>query len=147
MAFRLQIATPERLLVRADAEEAQIPGRCGYLGILPEHAPLISELKPGEISYRQGGRTERLAVSWGFVEVLPQRVTVLAQTAEKAEEIDVPRAEAARHRAQERLRHADPDTDINRARGSLERALARIQVAGKSGAVNPSTKIPFDRAL
>ncbi len=129
--FRLEIATPNRLLVRADAEEAQIPGRNGYLGILPEHAPLVSELKAGELSYREGGRTSRLAVSWGFVEVLPDRVTVLAETAEKPEEIDVTRAEQARQRAEQRLKSPDPDTDINRSMVALERALVRLQVAGK----------------
>ncbi len=117
--------------MRTDAEEAQIPGRGGYMGILPQHAPLISELKVGEVSYRQGGRTERLAVSWGYVEVLPDRVTVLVETAEKPEEIDVPRAEEARRRAEQRIQHPDPDTDINRAMVSLERALVRLQVAGK----------------
>ena len=129
--FRLEITTPERLLVRADAAEAQIPGRNGYLGILPEHAPLISELRAGQITYREGSRIERLAVSWGFVEVLSNRVTVLAETAEKAEEIDAPRAEKARQRAEQLLHHPDPDTDIQRAVVALERSLARLQVAGK----------------
>ena len=132
--FRLEITTPERLLVRADAAEAQIPGRNGYLGILPEHAPLISELRAGQITYREGSRVERLAVSWGFVEVLSNRVTVLAETAEKAEEIDVPRAEKARQRAEQRLGHPDPETDIKRVIVALERALARLQVAGKKSA-------------
>lgn len=131
MTFRLEIATPDRLLVRTDAEEAQIPGRAGYMGILPQHAPLISELKMGELSYRQGGRTERLAVSWGYVEVLPDRVTVLVEAAEKPEEIDVPRAEEARRRAEQRIQRPDPDTDLNRAMVALERALVRLQVAGK----------------
>ena len=129
--FRLEITTPERLLVSADVEEAQIPGRNGYLGILPQHSPLISALQPGEISYLRGGQTERLAVSWGYVEVLPNRVTVLAETAEKALEIDVPRAEAARKRADDMIRSPNPDTDVARATVSLQRAIARLQVAAK----------------
>jgi len=129
--FRLEITTPERLLVRAEAQEAQIPGRNGYLGILPEHAPLISELRPGRLSYREAGRAHSLAVGWGFVEVLPDRVRVLAETAEKAEEIDVGRAERARQRAEQRLGHPDPDTDLKRAMAALERSMARLQAAGK----------------
>ena len=129
--IRLEITTPDRLLVSADVEEVQIPGQNGYLGVLPLHAPLISALQPGEISYRSDGHKERLAVSWGYVEVLPQRVTVLAEAAEKADEIDVPRAEAARKRAEDLIRKPNPDTDINRATVSLQRAIARLQVAGK----------------
>ncbi len=130
-SFKLEITTPERLLVSADVEEAQIPGKEGYLGILPQHAPLISALKPGELSYRHGGSLERMAVSWGFVEVLPERVSVLAETAEKANEIDVSRAEASRKRAEERLRKPSPEMDMVRASAALQRALARLQVAGK----------------
>ncbi len=130
--FRLEIATPERMVVREDVEEAQIPAKNGYLGVLPGHAPLLAQLKPGEISYRRAGRTRRLAITAGFVEVLPDQTKVLVESAEKAEEIDVSRAQSARQRAEERLRHAGPDTDIERARVALERALVRLQVAGKA---------------
>ena len=129
--FLLRIVTPDRQIVREDVEEAQIPGKEGYMGILPSHAPLISELKVGEISYRRGREVRHLAVTWGFVEVLPEQVTVLAETAERAEEIDVARAQAAKDRAERLLKHPDPDTDISRATVALERALIRLQVASK----------------
>src|SRR5512136_1071805 len=104
--FQLEIVTPEKMVVNAVAEEIQIPGKGGYLGILPGHAPLITELAVGEIAYRTGTQTRRLAVAWGFAEILPEKVTILAETAEKAEEIDVPRAQAAKQRAEEELRKA-----------------------------------------
>lgn len=133
--MKLEITTPERLLVSTDIESAQIPGKNGYLGILPHHAPLISELRPGTIEYvpvgRAADRPEKLAVSWGYVEVLPERVSVLAETAEKAEEIDLARAEAAKKRAEERIRAGSKDVDLERCMMSLERALARIQSARK----------------
>lgn len=129
--FLLRIVTPDREVVRDDAEEAQIPGREGYLGVLPGHAPLISELKIGEITYRKGGKLQRLAVSWGFLEVLPEQVTVLAETAERAEEINVDRARAAKERAEQRLKSPDPECDLKRANVALERALIRLQVASR----------------
>lgn len=110
----------------------QLPGRNGYLGILPGHAPLITELGIGEISYRQNGRSCYLAVAWGFAEVLPDRVRVLAETAERAEEIDVRRAEEARKRAEQRLRSDDPKIDCMRALFALTRAATRLEVAIES---------------
>ena len=130
--FEFEIVTPEKLVVRDVAEEMQIPGKNGYLGILPGHAPLITELAVGEISYRNQGYTHRLAVAWGFAEVLPSKVTVLAETAERADEINVRRAEEAKQRAEKRLKSADPNTDFDRAEQALQRADARLQVAGKS---------------
>jgi F-type H+-transporting ATPase subunit epsilon len=130
--FEFEIVTPEKLVVRDVAEEMQIPGKNGYLGILPGHAPLITELAVGEISYRNQGYTHRLAVAWGFAEVLPDKVTVLADRAERADEINVRRAEEAKQRAEERLKSADPNTDFDRAEQALQRADARLQVAGKS---------------
>ena len=138
--FELQIVTPERLIVREEAHEAQVPAKNGYLGILPGHAPLLSELMVGEVSYRRGATWAYLAVARGFVEVLPTRVIVLAETAERAEEINVERATAAHQRAQERLARAsqDPSIDINRAQVALQRALIRLQVARKgAGAEAP----------
>jgi F-type H+-transporting ATPase subunit epsilon len=114
-----------------DVGEAQVPGKEGYLGILPGHAPLISELKVGELSYRRGREASHLAVSGGFVEVLPDQVTILAETAERSDEIDVARAQAAKDRAEKRLRSPDPELDLNRASIALERALIRLQVAAK----------------
>ena len=131
--FQFEIVTPEKLVVRDQAEEMQIPGKNGYLGILPGHAPLITELGVGEISYRSQGYTHRLAVAWGFAEVLPDKVTVLAETAERAEEIDVKRAEDAKQRAEQHLKSGDPNTDYPRAEVALQRAESRLQVASKSG--------------
>jgi F-type H+-transporting ATPase subunit epsilon len=130
--FQFEIVTPEKLVARDVAEEMQIPGKNGYLGILPGHAPLITELGVGEISYKSSGYTHRLAVAWGFAEVLPDKVTILAETCERGEEIDVKRAEDAKRRAEERLKSGNPDTDFNRAEIALERAETRLQVAGKA---------------
>jgi len=127
----LRVVTPSRQVVREDVEEVQAPGKEGYLGILPGHAPLISELKPGEFTYRQGREVHRLAVSGGILEVLPEQVTVLAESAETPADIDVARAQAARERAEKRLRSADADTDNQRAIVALERALIRLQVASR----------------
>lgn len=131
--FEFEIVTPEKLVVRDVAEEMQIPGKNGYLGILPGHAPLITELAVGEITYRNQGYTHRLAVAWGFAEVLPDKVTVLAETAERADEIDIKRAADAKQRAEQRLLSADPNTDFDRAERALQRADSRLQVANKSG--------------
>src|SRR3954470_215064 len=118
--FQLEIVTPERLLVSDAAEEMQIPGKNGYLGILPQHAPLITELGVGEITYRKGTQTQHLAVAWGFAEVLPDKVTILAEVAEKAEEIDVERARRAKERAEEQLKKTAQDVDHTRAEIDLE---------------------------
>lgn len=130
--FRLEITTAERRVLRADVEEAQIPARNGYIGVLAGHAPLLSEMEAGQVSYRGGGQTKHIAVSAGFVEVLPGQTRVLAETAEPAEEIDVARAQAARDRAEQRLRHPSPDIDLDRARTALARSLARLQAASKA---------------
>jgi F-type H+-transporting ATPase subunit epsilon len=128
--IQLEIVTPERLVIKDAAEDVQIPGKTGYLGILPGHAPLITEIAVGEISYHTGGQLRRLAVAWGFAEVLPDKVTILAETAERPEEIDVNRAQAARQRAEEELRKAGPSGDAD-AQAALQRAKARLEVAGK----------------
>ncbi|HEY6308579.1 MAG TPA: F0F1 ATP synthase subunit epsilon [Candidatus Angelobacter sp.] len=130
--IQLEIVTPERLVVQDAVEDVTIPGKGGYLGILPGHAPLISELGVGQIAYRSAGSIKRLAVAWGFAEVLPEKVTILAETAEKAEEIDVSRAQSAKQRAEEELRKAGP-TGNAEAQAALERATTRLEVAGKSG--------------
>ena len=127
--FQLEIVTPEKVVVRDTAEEMQIPGKSGYLGILPGHAPLISELAVGEITYRRGGDLHRLAVAWGFVEVLPDKVTILAETAEKASDIDVQRAEAAKRKAEQALASGNPDLDYRATENALKRAEARLDVA------------------
>jgi F-type H+-transporting ATPase subunit epsilon len=129
--FQLEIVTPDRLVVKDSAQEIQIPGREGYLGILAGHAPLITELAVGEITYQSDGYTERLAVAWGFAEVLPDKVTILAETAERAEEIDVVRAAEARDRALAKLQSGSPDVDFPRALNALQRAEVRLKVAGE----------------
>jgi F-type H+-transporting ATPase subunit epsilon len=121
------------MVVKDSAEEMQIPGKNGYLGILPGHAPLFTELSAGELSYRQGGETFRFAVAWGFAEVLPDRVTILAETAERAGEIDVGRAEADKNRAQQSLANGKTEQDFVRAEGQLRRAEARLEVARGKG--------------
>ena len=128
---QLEIVTPERLVVQEAVEEIQIPGATGYLGVLPGHAPLITELAVGEISYRAGGQTKRLAVAWGFAEVLPDKVAILAEAAEKAEEIDVARAQADKNKAEEELRAAGPEGNKD-AQAALDRANTRLEVAGKN---------------
>ena len=128
--IQLEIVTPERLVVNEAAEYIEIPGKTGYLGVLPGHAPLISELAAGELSYRTGNQTKRVAVAWGFAEVLQTKVTVLAETAEKAEEIDTARAEAAKRKAEAELQKAGPEGNAE-AEAALQRATARLDVAGK----------------
>jgi F-type H+-transporting ATPase subunit epsilon len=130
-SFQLEIVTPEKMVVRDVAEEAQIPGKNGYLGILPGHAPLITELAIGEITYRSGGLARRLAVAWGFAEILPDKVTILAETAERPEEIDITRARQAKQRAEEQLKSGKTEEDFTRAEASLQRAETRLQVAEK----------------
>lgn len=131
--FETEIVTPDRLVAHDQAEEMQIPGKNGYIGILPGHAPLITELAVGEITYRLNGVTEYLACAWGFAEVLPRKVTILAETAERAEEIDIERARKALQRAEERLRSGDPNLDYERALNALRRAQVRLQVAERVG--------------
>jgi F-type H+-transporting ATPase subunit epsilon len=128
--FELEIATPERLLIRAEVREAQVPAANGYLGILPEHSPLLAELGSGELSYAMpNGMRKCLAVDGGWVEVMPGRVRVLATHAEKADEIDTARAEAALARASERLAHPIEDLDVARALNAMKRAQARLAAA------------------
>src|SRR5271155_3305433 len=129
--FQLEIVTPEKMVVRDVAEEMQIPGKDGYLGILPGHAPLITELAVGEITYRRENQTHRLSVAWGFAEVLPDKVTILAETAERAEEIDVTRAQAAKERAEADLAKSATEEDFQRVTADLQRAETRLEVAQK----------------
>src|ERR1700693_2505348 len=106
--FQLEIVTPTKLLVKEAAEEAQIPGLGGYLGILPGHAPLITELAVGAITYKSGGAEHTLSVAWGFAEVLPDKLTILAEAAERPQEIDTGRAQKAKERDEERRKRNDP---------------------------------------
>ena len=133
----LQIVTPDRLVVQERVDEVQVPGSEGYFGVLPGHTPMLASLAVGELWYRQGQEKTYVAITSGFAEVLPDRVTILAKLAERAEDIDVERAEAARHRAEERLAQKS-DIDFERARAALARAQTRLQVASRAG-VSPRT--------
>ncbi len=128
----LEIVTPDRSLVTEQVDEVELPGAQGYFGVLPGHTPLLSTLNVGELWYRVGDTRHYLAIAFGFVEVLPERVTVLAQIAEKAEEIDVARAEAAKRRAEERVARPVVDMDFERARIALMKSLIRLQVASRA---------------
>src|SRR5580698_11067753 len=131
--FKLEIVTPEKKVVDTTAEEIQIPGKNGYLGVLPGHAPLITELAVGEITFRESSGSnsneQRLAVAWGFAEVLPNKVTILAETAERPSEIDVERARKAKARAEQMLSSGDTTVDVDRALDALHRADTRLDVA------------------
>lgn len=130
--IRLNIVTPDHLVAHGEVTSVTIPGKDGCLGILPGHAPLLTELAPGEIDYTSAGATHTLCVSSGFAEVLGDRVIVLVLSAERAEEINVERAEKARTRAEERLkRFDDPQVDMERAREALSRAMVRLETAHK----------------
>jgi F-type H+-transporting ATPase subunit epsilon len=133
--FKLEIVTPEKKVVDTTAEEIQIPGKNGYLGVLPGHAPLITELAVGEIKYCENSGSSsnelRLAVAWGFAEVLPNKVTILAESAERPSEIDVARARKAKDRAEQLLTSGDTSVDVDRALDALHRAETRLDVAAK----------------
>ncbi len=136
-SLQLEVVTPERQVIHeAAVSEVQLPGLVGALGILPGHAPLMTELGLGELSYYQGKDIHYAVIVHGFAEVLPDRVIVLAERAERAEEIDLNRARAARERAEKRLGKPDAaDVDWAHATFALQRALIRMQVAAKGGAI------------
>jgi F-type H+-transporting ATPase subunit epsilon len=128
----LQVVSADRSLVNEQVDEIGVPGAEGYFGVLPGHTPLLSTLQVGTLWYRQGQETHYLAIAFGFAEVQPDRVTILAQIAEKPDEIDVARAEAAKRRAEERLASPVQDMDFERARISLLKSLVRLQVASRA---------------
>jgi F-type H+-transporting ATPase subunit epsilon len=128
----LEIVTPDRSIAHEQVDEVEIPGADGYFGVLPGHTPLLASLSVGQLWYRQKGETSYLSIAFGFAEVLPDRVTILAQIAERAEEIDVARAEAERQRAEQQLTRRAADADFELARLSMLKALVRLQVASKA---------------
>ena len=128
----LEIVTPDRSVAHGEVDEVVVPGSEGSFGVLPGHTPMLATLTVGEIEYRRGNETSYAAVSFGFAEVLPDRVTILAQIAEVGDEIDVTRAEAAVKRARERLARPAVELDYERARLSLLKSLVRLQVAERS---------------
>ncbi|HVC00341.1 MAG TPA: F0F1 ATP synthase subunit epsilon [Candidatus Dormibacteraeota bacterium] len=133
-SIALEVVTPDRRVVQETVDEVQVPGSQGYIGALPGHAPLMTELGIGMLSYRKGASWSYLTAIGGFAEVLADRVIVLAEEAERAEEIDVERAREAMARAQGRLaKMQEPEIDWERAQTALQRALVRVQVAAKTG--------------
>src|SRR5438477_10600425 len=130
--IQLQIVSADRSLVKEEVDEVEIPGSDGYFGVLPGHTPLLAVLGMGELWYRLGQEKHYLSIAFGFAEVQPDRVTILAQIAEKADEIDVARAEAAKRRAEERLAKSTVDMDFERARIAMMKALIRLQVATRA---------------
>src|SRR5262245_23279575 len=127
----LQIVTPERMLVQEQVDEVEIPGSKGYFGVLPGHTPVLASLAVGEMWYRKGHEKLYLSIAFGFAEVLPDRVTILARLAERGEDINAGRAEAARKRAEQRLAQPRTDVDYERARVALMKSLTRLQVAAR----------------
>jgi F-type H+-transporting ATPase subunit epsilon len=129
----VEVVTPTRMVVKDEVEEVIAPGAEGYFGVLGGHLPLMSTLKSGELAYRKNGTWRYLAVSWGYAEVRPQTVIILAESAEKAEEIDIARAQRARDRAMERIaRWGDESINVLRAQAALTRALTRLEVAQRA---------------
>jgi F-type H+-transporting ATPase subunit epsilon len=129
--LRLHIVSAERSLVDEQVDEVEIPGSEGYLGVLPGHTPLLTMLQVGQLWYRQGSEKRYLLIAFGFAEIQPDRVTILAEIAERADEIDIARAEAAKKRAEERLARPVADMDFERARIALLKSLVRLQVASR----------------
>jgi F-type H+-transporting ATPase subunit epsilon len=129
----VEIVTPTRVLLREQVDELNLPGELGYLGILPGHTAFLTTLGQGELMYRQGDQRHYLSIFWGYMEVNNDKVTILAEVAEPAAEIDRPRVEAARERAEQRLRRFDDETiDRERARAALERAMVRLGILSKA---------------
>ncbi len=125
----LEIVTPQRLLLSEEVSEVIAPGVLGYFGVLPGHIPFVSNLTIGELTYRRGTEERHLAIIWGYAEVLPDRVVILAEQAQRPEEIDVARAAAARDRALARLRKPESEIDLAEEEASLRRAMVRLQVS------------------
>ena len=128
----LEIVTPDHAVVSEQIDEVQVPGAEGAFGVLPGHTPLLATLQVGELWYRRGRDVSHVAISYGFAEVLPDRVTVLAEVAEPAEEIDVPRAEAAQARARNRLDQPGPDMDVERTHKAMRKSLVRLLVSRRT---------------
>ena len=130
----LQLVTPYKKVLSQEVDEVTAPGSMGELGVLPGHTPLLTTLKIGELSYRDGNETFHVAVNWGYLEIEEEKVNVLVETAEPADEIDLARAKAALGRAEEALKSLSADDKQYKImEAALERALIRIQVAGRKG--------------
>lgn len=129
--LQLDVVTPEGTVVSDQAEIVVAPGYLGEFGVLFNHIPFLAQLQPGELRYRRGSKVEYVAVSGGYAEVLPTKVTVLATAAERAQDIDVERARAAKARAEGRLKERQEEIDFARAEAALRRAAARLRVVEK----------------
>jgi F-type H+-transporting ATPase subunit epsilon len=127
--LRLEFVTPERAIAKDDVDEVQLPGVDGFFGVLPGHAPLLAALRPGEMWFRKGSQKEYAFIGGGFAEVVGDRVSILAPVAERAEDIDLARADAAKRRAEELLAAPKSDMDFERARIAMLRAISRLDVA------------------
>ena len=126
--LKLDVAVPERQMLSEEVDEVQVPGADGYLGILPDHAPLMTQLGSGVLSYKAAGKTRYMALTGGVMEVLPDHVRVLADTAEWADEVDIKKAEQARRRANDMLQsHKILKIDAERATRAIRRAEARLE--------------------
>jgi F-type H+-transporting ATPase subunit epsilon len=129
-SFKLEIVTPEKMLVNDEATEMQVPGTSGYIGVLPGHAPLITELSAGRVAYRRvNGEVKHLAVGWGFAEVLPEKVTILAELAERAEDLSLGDLRKQRDQAQHKLQAAANEPDTGKLKSDYEWAQARVEAA------------------
>ncbi len=131
-SLHLEVVTPERRLLDETVDEVVLPGSQGYLGVLPGHAPLLTSLAIGVLEYRKGNQKHYLAIAWGFAEVLPERVIVLANIAERPEDIDLPRAEAKKTEIEEKIRRAQAEIDLDMLTASLHKSVTRIQVARRA---------------
>jgi len=127
--LQLDVVTPEKKIISEAVDEVILPGREGYLGVLPGHTPLLTSLTVGEVRYRQGTEVHYLALAWGFAEILPEKVTILAEIAEDEDEIDIARAEAKKLEIERELKAPGPGFDFAKAQASLQKAVVRIEVA------------------
>jgi F-type H+-transporting ATPase subunit epsilon len=130
--LQIDVVTPEETIVSEEVEIVMAPGYLGEFGALRNHIPFLAQLQPGEVKYRKGGQLEFVAVGGGYAEVLPTQVTILATTAERAKDIDLERAQAAKERAEERLKERREGIDFARAEAALQRAIARIRAAERA---------------
>lgn len=140
MPIKLEIVTAERIVYSGEVDFVSAPGVMGTLGILPKHAPLMTALETGELRFKKGDEEASFAVSGGFMEVCPDHVIVLADTAERAEEIDLERAEAARQRAEKLLKERPPGVDMAAIEGALRRSRIRLKVAKRLKKPPPTPK-------
>ncbi|MFH1006528.1 MAG: F0F1 ATP synthase subunit epsilon [Candidatus Latescibacterota bacterium] len=131
-SIQLMVVTPDRVVLSEEVDRVEVPGSEGYFEVLPKHTPFLTSIKTGQVLYAKDGREELISTDGGFVEVLMDRVTILAETAEKAHEIDQARAEEARQRAERILKERDSDTDVARAEAAMRRALNRLTVVKRA---------------